>query len=246
MSNHVSLAARAGILDGVLPALLLVLPACSLGDGVDGNGQRMEENRDLRDFSRVSADGPLDVQVQQGNTTSVVVSVDSNLQRLVRTHVADGRLIVDVSEPIGDTVAGPHVIVTMPVLHAARLLGSGSLSAESFSQGDAIDLSLDGSGDMVFAGEVPTLTARLDGSGDMRLRGSATSVVLGLDGSGDLRATDLSAATADISLGGSGSLAATVTGPSRVTLDGSGDIDLFGGGAIEWSSVLGSGQVRTH
>jgi len=246
MSNHVSLAARAGILDGVLPALLLVLPACSLGDGVDGNGQRMEENRDLRDFSRVSADGPLDVQVQQGNTTSVVVSVDSNLQRLVRTHVADGRLIVDVSEPIGDTVAGPHVIVTMPVLHAARLLGSGSLSAESFSQGDAIDLSLDGSGDMVFAGEVPTLTARLDGSGDMRLRGSATSVVLGLDGSGDLRATDLSAATADISLGGSGSLAATVTGPSRVTLDGSGDIDLFGGGAIEWSSVSGSGQVRTH
>jgi hypothetical protein len=246
MSHHVSLAAKAAVLDAILPALLLVLPACSLGSGVDGNGQRTEENRDLHDFSGVVADGPLDVQVHQGETTSVVVSVDSNLQRLVRTHIADGRLIVDVNEPIGDTVPGPHVIVTMPVLHAARLVGSGSLSAETFSQGDAIDLSLDGSGDMVFAGEVPTLTARLDGSGDMRLRGSAPSVVLGLDGSGDLRATDLNAATADISLGGSGSLAATVTGPSRVTLDGSGDVDLFGGGTVEWSSVSGSGALRTH
>lgn len=134
----------------------------------------------------------------------------------------------------------------MPLLHAARLVGSGGLSAETFRQADAIDLSLEGSGDMTFGGEVPTLTARLDGSGNMRLRGSATTVVLGLEGSGDLRASDLSAATADIRLGGSGSLAATVTGASRITLDGSGNIDLFGGGAIESSSLSGSGQLRTH
>ena len=194
----------------------------------------------------MSADGSLDVQVHQGDTTSVLVSVDSNLQRLVWTHVADGRLVIDVRDSIGHTVAGPHVVVTMPVLHAARTVGSGSLSAETFHQADAIDLSLDGSGDMVFAGEVPTLTAHLEGSGNMRLRGSATTVVLGLEGSGDLRATDLNVATADIQLRGSGSLAATVTGGSRVTLDGSGDVDLFGGGAIEWSSVSGSGALRTH
>jgi hypothetical protein len=246
MSNHISLAAKATFLDGILPALLLVLPACSLGDGIDGDGQRTEENRDLHDFAGVIADGPLDVQVQQGDTTSVVVRVDSNLQRLVSTRVADGRLLIDVSEPIGDTVAGPHVIVTMPLLHVARLVGSGSFTAETFRQADAIDLGLDGSGDMTFGGDVPTLTARLDGSGDLRLRGSATTVVLGLEGSGALRATELDATTADISLGGSGSLAATVTGPSRVTLDGSGDIDLYGGGAIEWSSLSGSGQLRTH
>jgi hypothetical protein len=244
MSNHVSLAAKATLLDGILPALLLVLPACSIG--VAGNGQRTEESRDLHDFSSVIADGSLDVQVQQSDTTSVVVSIDSNLQGFVRTHVADGRLIVDVSDPIGDTVPGPHVVVTMPLLHAARLVGSGSLSAETFRQADAIDLGLEGSGDLSFAGEVPALTARLDGSGDMRLRGAATTVVLTLEGSGALRATELSAATADIRLGGSGSLAATVTGPSRVTLDGSGDIDLFGGGAIEWSSLSGSGQLRKH
>ena len=42
---------------------VLVLPACSLG--VDGNGQRTQEDRDLHDFSSVIADGSLDVQNHQ-------------------------------------------------------------------------------------------------------------------------------------------------------------------------------------
>lgn len=36
------------------------------------------EDRDLRDFSNGSADRSLDVEIQQGDTTSVVVSIDSN------------------------------------------------------------------------------------------------------------------------------------------------------------------------
>ena len=74
MSNQVSLAAKATIFDAIVPVLLLVLPACSLG--VDGNGQRTEEDRDLNDFSSVIADGSLDVRVHQSDTSSVVVSID--------------------------------------------------------------------------------------------------------------------------------------------------------------------------
>ena len=40
MSHHVSFAYKTTFLNGLLPALLLVLPACTLG--VDGNGQRTE------------------------------------------------------------------------------------------------------------------------------------------------------------------------------------------------------------
>jgi hypothetical protein len=244
MSTQSLRAAKSVFGNGILSVLLLVLPACSLG--LDGDGQRTEETRDLHDFSSVIADGSLDVQVTQGDTTSVVVSIDSNLQHRVRTEVLDGHLLVDVRDSIGDTVAGPHVIVTIPLLHNARLVGSGGLSAGAFRQVDAVDLSLEGSGDLSFSGEVTTLAAQLEGSGDMRLSGTATAVMLGLQGSGNLRATDLSAGRADLRLGGSGNLAATVTGPSRVTLDGSGDIDLFGGGTVESSSVSGSGRVRTH
>jgi hypothetical protein len=243
MSTQLLCAAKTVFLNGVLFVLLLS-SGCSIG--VDGDGQRTEELRDLQDFASVVADGSLDVKINQGEITSVVVSIDSNLQRRVRTQVRDGGLVIDVSDPIGDTVAGPHVIVTMPRLRSARLVGSGNLSAGTFRQDDAVELGLEGSGDLSFSGDVTTLAAELEGSGDMRLAGTATAVVLSLQGSGDLRAADLSSASADLRLGGSGNLAATVTGPSRVALDGSGDIDLFGGGPIEASSVSGSGQVRAH
>ena len=47
----------------------------------------------------------------------------------------------------------------------------------------------------------------------------------------------MSATTGDISLDGSGDLAATVTGSMRIALSGSGDIDFFGGGSLETSAT---------
>jgi hypothetical protein len=186
------------------------------------------------------------VKVEQGDTFSVVVSIDSNLQPLVRTRVEGDTLVVDFSEPVGDTLGGPHVIVTMPVLRAATVSGSGGLSAETFSQDEGVDLNVEGSGNLVFGGDVPSLTGRLSGSGNMLLRGTADAIDLGLDGSGNVQARDLTAATGDISVEGSGNVAATVTGPARVTLTGSGDVDLFGGGTVERASVTGSGTLHRH
>src|SRR4051794_29171984 len=229
----------------LVPALLLgLLASCDLG--IDGNGNRSVEDRPERDFTGVEARGSLDVKVQRGDTFAVVVSIDSNLQPLVVTRVDGGTLIVDSTEPIGNTVSGPHVIVTMPVLRGAVLSGSGALSAGTFPQDQPVDLILEGSGDLVFSGDVPALTGRLIGSGDIWLHGTTGALDLTLEGSGNLDAKDMSATTGDISLDGSGDLAATVTGPMRIALSGSGDIDLFGGGSLETSAIDGSGNVRVH
>lgn len=240
MSTHVL---RTALLPGLLLGLLL-LPSCDLG--IDGNGKRTVEDRPGQGFTRVESRASLDVQIQRGDTFSVTVSIDSNLQPAVVTRVDGGALIIDVTEPIGDTVSGPQVIVTMPVLRAAVLSGSGALSAETFPQDQPVDLVLEGSGNLVFSGDVPTLTGRLEGSGDMWLHGTAGAVDLTLEGSGNLDARDLNATTGDISLDGSGDLAATVTGSMRIALAGSGDIDLFGGGSLDSSAIDGSGTLRLH
>ena len=187
----------------LLPGLLLgLLPSCDLG--VDGNGNRSVEDRPGPGFHGRESRASLDVKVQRGDMFSVVVSIDSNLQPAVVTRVDGGTLIVDVTEPIGHTVSGPHVIVTMPVLRAAVLSGSGALSAETFPQDQPVDLILEGSGNLVFSGDVPTLTARLNGSGDLWLHGITGAADLTLEGSGNLNAKDMSATTGDISLDGSG------------------------------------------
>ena len=131
----------------------------------------------------------------------------------------------------------------MPVLRAAALSGSGALSAETFPQDQPVDLILEGSGNLVFSGDVPTLTARLDGLGDLWLHGITGAADLTLEGLGNLKAQDMSATFGDISLDGSGDLSATVTGLMRIALSGSGDIDSFGGGSLEASAIDGSGDL---
>ncbi len=216
--------------------------------GVHGNGERASETRPLQGFTAVADQGSLDVQIQSGDAFSVEVSVDSNLVRDLRTDLTDGgaTLSIDMDGPVWDILPGPHVIVTMPALDRAVLNGSGSVSATGFQQTDPVALDLDGSGALTYDGEVPSAQVRSWGSGDMRLHGSATSLDARLDGSGNVDARDLAAMTADLSVSGSGSLSADVTASARVTLSGSGDIDLYGGAVVERPSISGSGSFTQH
>jgi hypothetical protein len=216
--------------------------------GVDGNGERATEIRPLQGFTAVTADGPLDVQIQRGDAFNVEVSIDSNLLRDLRTDLIDGgaTLSIDLEGPVGDILSGPHVIVTMPALQRAVLNGSGSVSATAFEQTDPVALELDGSGVLTYDGEVPSAQVRSWGSGDMRLHGGATSLDARLDGSGAVDARDFPTATADLSLSGSGDLSANVSGSARVTLSGSGNVDLFGGAVVERASISGSGSFNQH
>jgi hypothetical protein len=233
---------RMGLLAGA--AALVSLAGCGLL-GVDGNGERVNEVRALEGFSAVESDGSLDVEITRGDVFHVEVSIDSNLLPRVHTDVAGGALRID-EDSIGDTVPGPHVIVTMPVLRGATLSGSGGLRAVGFQQAEPVSLVLEGSGDISFAGDVSRVDVQLWGSGDARVSGIAPVLAVELDGSGAVDARGLDATTADLSLSGSGDIAASVSGSARVTLSGSGNVDVYGTATLDRVDISGSGSVRQH
>jgi len=224
--------------------MVAALAAAGCGLYVDGNGERATETRPLQGFTAVTADGPLDVQIQRGDAFDVEVSIDSNVLRDLRTDLVDGgaTLSIDLEGRFWDIVSGPHVIVTMPVLQRVALDGSGSVNASGFEQTDPIALELDGSGNLTYCGDVPSAQVRSWGSGDVRLHGSSGSLDARLDGSGAVDARDFPTATAELSLSGSGDLAANVSGTAQVTLSGSGNVDLYGGALVERASISGSGS----
>lgn len=223
----------------------LWLGGCSFYD-VDGNGQRVEETREVGTFSRVRSDGDLDVDLAQGDTPSLVVSIDSNLQKLVETRVADDTLYIDLHENVGERVAGPQVRITVPELRAATLSGSGRMKL-AFDQPEApLDLSLDGSGALRFEGTAAAVGAALDGSGDLSLAGETRDVSLSVSGSGALHGRSMSAESGSLDLSGSGDLSATVTESVRLSLSGSGRIDVYGGAHVDGYKKSGSGDIVTH
>ena len=108
---------------------VLGLPLSGCCDwGVEGNGDRVDESREVAAFTRVRSDCELDVQVVQGDTQSLTVSVDSNLQELVQTRVDGETLYLDLKDDVDEIVEGPHVLITSPELTAAKLAVSGILT----------------------------------------------------------------------------------------------------------------------
>jgi hypothetical protein len=230
----------------VCPWLLALVVASACGFGIEGNGKRVEEQRPLAGFVEIDNRSAFDVQVEPGEAFSVSVSVDENLLPVLHTRVVDDTLIVDSHENVGGVLLGPHVTVTMPRLRSARLSGSGRLDVLSFEQSEPLDLMLSGSGDLFFEGEAASIVADLSGSGTLRVAGATERLALNLDGSGSIDARSCSAAEGKLDLDGSGDLRATVHGPVEVSLSGSGDVDLYGGGTIVRLRHSGSGRVREH
>jgi hypothetical protein len=220
--------------------------ACGCADGIEGNGQRVTEERPLAGFSRVDSATSVDVEIEQGDDFAVSVSVDSNVLPELRTRVVGDLLQIDSRRDLDDLVAGPHVRVTLPALRVASLSGSGALRVRAVDSTESLALLLSGSGGIDFVGEEPEVVVRLSGSGVVALTGGAERIDLQLDGSGDIDASALEAADGRLELSGSGSIRASLSSTADVELSGSGDIYLSGDATVTRQSLDGSGALHTE
>jgi hypothetical protein len=236
--------ARRNIIRFCCLSLSVTLAACD--PSVQGNGQQATEVRPLGGFSAVDSESSFDVRVEQGDTFSVAVHIDSNLLPLVRTWVSGGTLHLDSYHHLEPIVPGPHVTVRMPALTQATLAGSGRMSVLGVQGAAPLAIRLSGSGNVDFDGSAPSVVASLDGSGDVNLAGKTGNVRLDLSGSGSIDAANLLATSGTVDLAGSGNIRATIHGPASAVLRGSGDIDLYGEVVLERASKSGSGDIRVH
>lgn len=203
--------------------------ACACVETYDGNGTPAQEARALTGFERVLSRGVLDVAVTQADAFGLTVRIDENLLERVVTSVSEGTLTVDIDGGnLGEVLPGPHVLVTLPALSDAELIGSGRLSAAGFSDDEPVSLELVGSGELTWSGDAAEVAALLQGSGKVVLTGSTESAELQVGGSGELDARALSAESATIDLEGPGTLRATVDGRVDARAAGGGKVELYG------------------
>jgi hypothetical protein len=131
----------------------------------------------------------------------------------------------------------------------AKLEGSGNMELCSAGEGlvEWVDLTQEGSGALKWAGTAKEVRARTDGSGHMTLQGAANQLRAWLDGSGHISAPGLRAVDVDILSQGSGNVTAYVDGGGVVvTLESSGNVDLFGHALSTQVRVNGGGRVIWH
>lgn len=206
----------------------LLLGACCGFDarawdtGVKGSGVMKEETRILSGFTGIRIENSADVTVKEGAEPKCTISTDDNLLPLILTEVESDTLRID-SKGSCSTSLGIKVVVEMPMLTSAEIHGSGSFIIRE-AVGETLTLRIDGSGDIVVAGEADELKARINGSGD-------------------IRAADFKVRKADVAINGSGDIHVYATGELSAEVRGSGDIFYKGTPESLHKAVFGSGDI---
>lgn len=250
----------------LFPGLLIIAGLISCEDiwnrCVDGNGTRVNETRQLGNFDRIQVNGDFTVQIDTGEASYAVISVDENLTDLIVTHVSGDRLIIETrnndcirpSRPVEITVVTPAFneitlsgsgIVRCSGIHTSEfsimLEGSGEIRC-SRVEASTIMADLLGSGYIEGAFFTENLSAALDGSGEIRMSGESVNADLKLIGSGRIQADDLVTDVCNAYISGSGRIDTRVNSALDITIIGSGSVYYAGNPTVE-SYISGSGKV---
>jgi hypothetical protein len=255
-----------------IPTAILLIAILLSGCGlqmVSGSGKLATENRPVGAYSRITLAGIGDVQVTQGDTTSLRIEAEDNLMQYFDTSVQGDTLTIGIkpeyaginllpTRPVKFFVTTPNVaaltlagsgnITAGPVEStdfAVSLLGSGNISTDRLAATGSVDASLKGSGNITFgAVTTKTFTSTIAGSGNVKLSSlAADSVKATTTGSGDFSASG-SAGDQHIEILGSGDYLAgslnSKTATIRVTGSGSSQVAVSDNLDV---TILGSGDV---
>jgi hypothetical protein len=237
------------------PRLLLLCVSC-LGCGfsaVTGNGEVVEERREVLGFERISNDSTLEVNVTSGASLAVVLTGESNLLPHIRTVQVGDALVIENTREF--TLHSPLTAqIVMPSFRGATHSGSGSLDVSGFTGRPELRLRVTGSGALRFEGSAGAVLASVEGSGPLTLIGDGDSLSAEASGSGTLNAEGLTVAAAELTASGSGAITARVNGDASFTNSGSGQIRatvnsgtvrcvVKGPGSVMWTGTASAGST---
>jgi hypothetical protein len=202
-----------------LALLAVVLAGC-------GGGRRVTEARSVAAFDRIVVSGGLEIEVAPGDGRGVRVRAGEHVIDRVVTESSGGVLrlglrdrgIVIGPDPLGDA----RVRVAAGTLRGVTIDGTGSVRLRGLDE-PALDLTVQGAGDIEASGTVDRLTAEIEGAGDA-----------------DLAA--LSTRTASVTVQGAGDADLAVSESLEVTVQGAGDVSYRGDPQVR-SVIQGAGDL---
>jgi hypothetical protein len=231
-----------------IPILLVVmalLAGCAVGS-ITGSGKIVTHDETFTDFNRLDISDGFFVDVQQGDSFSVVIRVDDNLVEYLQVVKRGSTLQIGLKPGrIYDLLdATLEADVTMPELTGLDLSGGSHVTLSGFKSVQALDADLSGGSHLQGVVEAGDARFEISGGSHVTLSGSAGDLMVNASGGSHARLADLAVADAEVDASGgshvtvnpSGSLDADASGGSQVRYLGSptlGRIDADGSSSIK-------------
>jgi len=227
-------------------ALFLVTAAVAWSAGTP-----QRETRALRDFSRISVGGSLELQLTQGPDFRVEVESPDGDPATVITEVGNGTLRLRQESsafPFFFDWNRPRQIVhvTLPRLEALTASGGSDVEGHGRFSGEKLEVTASGGADVDLDVAVAALTVRASGGADVDLSGTATMLTLSASGGSDLDAEDLASDTATVTASGGADVELGTVGSLAANASGGSDVSYKGEPRSLTTNASGGGKIRRH
>jgi hypothetical protein len=241
-----SLLLSAGLLAATAPAMVAQAGPLSWlgGERVQGSGKIVKQNREVGHFNALSIGVSSDVDIRLGNTESVIVETDDNIQPLIETKVENGTLHIRAAKNnLRADTRNMKIIVMARSLDKLSIGGSGNVTADKL-RGEKLTIDVGGSGSInIGQMDSESVSIGLGGSGSLKAAGNTERLQVSIGGSGKVNVGQLQSRDAIVSIGGSGQATVWAKKSLNLSVAGSGDIHYYGDPQIS-KSIMGSGSIQ--
>jgi Putative auto-transporter adhesin, head GIN domain len=214
---------------------------------IKGNGQVKKETRELSNFTSLSSQGSMNVQIAYGNSNTIVVEADENLLPYIETTVENGKLLIKPKKNVNlKSKSRMNVYVSMTKINSLQLSGSGNINGSgAFTNDDKTDMAVSGSGNLSLSFDTfKDLDLSIAGSGNIDLKGKGTNTISAhISGSGNIDCSDINSNDVDAKISGSGNVKVYASNSIDAKISGSGNVFYKGTATKINSKVAGSGKV---
>jgi hypothetical protein len=237
----------------IIPYILILqaaftLCSCTFNSTSHESDNRIENERDLEDVSRLYVSGVFNLYLIQGDKPSLKMNGEEDqIKNLKVTQRGD---VLELKfEEIKNNFFGnskPDVYLTLSELKEMEFDGVGNLKSEGPFKVDELELQGNGVGNISLNLEAKNIEADFNLMGNLTLEGSAEKITLSNEGIGNIEASQLLTQTMTLNSSGIGKVSVHCTGDLSITVNGIGAVSYTGNPNVIKEEINGIGKVSRN
>ncbi len=215
----------------------------SFFNSVKGNGNVVEQTRNIDDFEGIKASTGVNVYITQADDFKVVVEADENLHKIIKTEVNSGILKVYCDESV-KLAKKLDIHVSLPKLNLIKTSSGADAYTVGVFETDEIELEASSGSDIKAELVAQKVDAAVSSGADIVIEGK-TDYFVGRSSSGsDIKAKELVSKYAKASASSGGDVYITVTEELEAHASSGGDVNYYGDPAKTDVSSSSGGDVN--
>jgi len=218
--------------------LIITLPV--MADGIRGNGNVVEQKRDIEQFHCIKVNGAFTIYLIQSDNYSLKVVADENLQSVIKSRVKGETLTITTEKSI---YKSKELKLYIGFKHLESLKANGAIKLKSKHplRFDELDIEINGASSANLELSAHCLNIDNSGASSIVLKGKADELNVDISGAGSVNALEMITREAKIDISGVGSGKVYVEEYLRVNISGIGSVKYKGDPQITSDiSFLGS------